>query len=753
MPGQLPTIPQHERQGHTLALALADDGGFRIRDRLLLLKRQRWLIAATMLVFLGATWILMDLLTPRYSATTSLLVELPRPTVAGLDPTAAAGLLPELEASLPEVAIIRSRTLAGRAVAQLHLDTIDEFQPAGILPAWAVDGLARLRRAVGLPPPAERPGINPQERRRNEVIDAVLDRLKAAPVGRSRVIEVTFTSIDPERAALVANTFAELYMRDKVENKVETSERTSRWLREWLETLRLKTEDAEKAAATFREKHDLVQGERALLSAQEISQLSTDLTRARGQRAETEARLRLAERALASGGEARSAEELASPLIQTLAGQLVELRRREARLRDAYGERHPGVASARAEIAEQQGRIREEVGKIVASLRNEMSIARAREDGLARDLDALKTRAGDMGQAEARMRSLTAEAESSRQLFNNLQSRINEIAIQRDAPQANVRVLSSAPVPDLPSFPNRKVFLVLAGFVSAVLGVALALVVEQFEPGFRSAEELTRVTGLPTLSLVPLQRRRKDIRRLPDAVLTAPLSPFSDAIAASASALARQSRRLSGRGEQGQGLAHTILVTSTHSQEGKSTIAVNLARMLAQMGRRTLLVDGDLRAPTAHGLLGVVRSPGLSEVLTGAAPLSDCIRHDGPTALDILPAGEAVPNPMLMLAGSQMRTLLASLATGYDIIIVDGPPVMAVSDARIMAGLVDSTLFVVRWCRTGRRQVLASLKQLADHGATISGLMISMVDIRRHAQYGHADSGQYATDRKYYQGV
>jgi succinoglycan biosynthesis transport protein ExoP len=201
----------------------------------------------------------------------------------------------------------------------------------------------------------------------------------------------------------------------------------------------------------------------------------------------------------------------------------------------------------------------------------------------------------------------------------------------------------------------------------------------------------------------------------------------------------------------GERTPKTVLVTSSVPLEGKSAIAVSLARQSARSGLKVILVDADLRRPRLHEILGLANQSGLSEVLTGRVSPEAAIKHDERSGLDFLPAGVGVVSPPDLFRTSTMRILLEEMGAYYDLVIVDSPPVGAVSDGLTLSGIVDKSLYVIRWEQTPRNVVLAGMRQMFEAGADIAGVVLSRVDVKKHARYGYADSGYYrGTYSKYY---
>jgi capsular exopolysaccharide synthesis family protein len=278
-----------------------------------------------------------------------------------------------------------------------------------------------------------------------------------------------------------------------------------------------------------------------------------------------------------------------------------------------------------------------------------------------------------------------------------------------------------------------------------VLGTLLVFLIERWDAdyGFRSADEINAALGARALALVPdLSRRETQGSGAEDYILTKPHSAYAEAV---------QRIRTSLFLADSERPPKTILVTSSVPLEGKSTIAASLARQSAASGLKVILIDADLRRPRLHEVMGFPNENGLSEVLTGRANPEVAIKRDEKSGLDFLPAGVGVASPPDLFRSSTMRILLEETAAYYDLVIIDTPPIAAVSDSFTLSSLVDKALYVIRWEQTPRNVALAGIRQLAEAGADIAGIVLSRVDLKRHARYNYADSGYYRGNyQKYY---
>jgi polysaccharide biosynthesis transport protein len=665
-----------------------------------------------------------------------------------------SGLTGDAETIESEIQVISSRGIAERTVDNLRLHEDPEFN-AALRPRSVVKTLLDPRSwipgdwlgTVGAEGPGD--GLSPQEKvewQRARIVDTFLSKLEVSPAGNSRVIRIAFTSRNPRIAARIVNLLADFYIVSQLEAKFDATRRANEWLSGRVAELRGAVNQAERAVEEFRQHSGLIQGKDATLKTQEISELNAQLVVERTKRAEAEARLHQVERLLNGPDGAQVVSKVVqSPLIQSLRTQQAEVEGRAAELSHEYGGMHPQMVNIRAEAEDLRQKIADEVDRIVQGLRNDVSVARAREDTLATALDQLREEVGEANTDEVTLRALEREAEASRALLEIFLARSKETGSQEDFQQADATVISRADVPESPSYPPRKLLLIAAVGGAGCLGLMLALGIEMLDHGFRSMEQIERHLRVPPLGLVPAIQGFASLRRSPDThILEKPSSAYAEAIRSLYISLL-----LSG----GDQPVKTILVTSAVPKEGKTSIALSLAHMLASTGHSVVLVDCDLRRPTAHKTFGVQSGPGLVEVLLGTTTLETVLATDPRSGARLVPAGKPVLNPAELLGSPTMKRFLAWLAERHEFVILDSPPVLAVSDARVLARIVDGTLFLVRWVETRRERVIAGWRQLVEGGGKVAGVALTLVDVRRHAKYGYSDSGTYYGQlRKYYTG-
>lgn len=708
--------------------------------------RRRWL-TILLITVLGLTLAAFAVfqMTPRYNATASVILDQRKSNVVNFDEV-LSGLPGDEDSVNSEILVIRSPVQVGKIIKRLNLANDPEFnQDIRKSAGPGLLGDFSLAETFGRPPPQPQTEEALLQIQHSRIIAAVQEQLTVSRAGRSRAINIRFVSTRPSTAAKVVNALADAYLADQLAAKFQATNQAQGYLDARVAELRQQVQSAEQAIEEYRISAGLVGTALGTVASQQLSLLNTQLVLAQTQQAEAEARLRQVRELTAGGsrGAESAAEVLRAPLIVNLRGRETEAERKIAELSQEYGEKHPRMIAARAEFRDIQTRIQGEVAKIVSSLENEVAVARARQNALNSSVLRLEQTAARQGADEVQLRALEREAEASRRLFEHFVTRASETSSQADVQTPDARVLARADIPTAASFPKPAVILPIAGMLALFAGIALALLLEQMDRGFRSSEEIEGQLGVGVLALLPQVARRIRLTTEPeDYVLDKPISSFAEALRSVDTGV-----RLSNVDDPPK----SVLITSSVPKEGKSTLAMSWGRMLAKSGRKVLLIDADLRRPRVTQTLSSAKARGLVDVLSDGMPVADAIQLDQASGLHLLPAGHDIASPPDLLGSEQMRLLLRGLEADYDLVLIDSAPVLVVSDSRALAHNVDTVVFVARWASTRREVVANGLKQMREASARVAGVVLSGVNVRRHAQYGYGDSGYYSgPSRKYY---
>lgn len=701
--------------------------------------RRKWAIILPALMAALLAALIVTQVAPTYTGYAEVLIDTRQAKVTDIEEV-LTDMTGDADMMESQVRVLQSRNLAYKVVDSLQLDQDAEFNSNLQEPTLVSSAVGWVKsQFIGLgvlsPPPAVSPEVALMLER-SDVVDNFLKALNVDLLPKSRVIGITFHSEDSERAAQVANKIAELYVLDQLEAKYDATQRATKWLTDKIADLRKSVASSEQAVEKFRSQAGLLQSQGGTLISQQISDLNAQLITVRAARAEAEARLSQVRQLIRTAGGADAAGDvLKSPIIQQLSQQETEGRRKVAELNQEFGDRHPRMISAKAELADVQGKIQREINKVVNALENEVGVARAREIALDRGLDQLKTRLSQSNTAEVQLRALERDADASRAMLESFLARFEQTSAQLDSSvnETNARIISRADVPVNPSFPPSKLIVAVALIGSALFAALIVLGIEQMDRGYRSGEQVEKGTGLRSLGLVPMVRGGSG--KNPAAhLLRHPSSMFGESIRSLYTSILLS---------PGEAPPKKLMVTSSQPKEGKTTIAICLGRMRALSGHSTVIIEADLRRPSIHRALGIPRRPGLTDLILGDVQLSDVLVKDADSGAYIIPAGKLAPDPTEILTSPRMKELLNQLSREFELVVVDSPPIVAVADARLLAPQVDSAVLVVRWAKTGREVVSLAAKQLQEAGGRIAGAVLSMVDSKKHARYGFADSAYY----------
>lgn len=728
-----------------------------LKDLLMVLSRRKWLLAGTIMVVTLGGLAVTESLTPVYTATTSVMVDPREQQVVDVQ-SVIAGMSPGAETMESEIEVIRSDALAQRVIAETRLDQTAEFNPEIAAAQESEPGLFGIDLDVGdavgnavraakayVFGETEEPALDPEAARRaNEaaMVASFQSRLSVATVGRSRVLEIAFTSEDPRRALDVANAVASLYITQQLEAKFDARQRATQWLSERLSRLRAEVETAEQAVERFRAENGMLEGRDARLVNEQITQLTTQVIGSRAEYSALRAQLETLQGAVSSRGARAALEGVDNPVVTNLRSQEATLRQREAELLNTLGPRHPQVVDIKAQIADIQGQIAAEANSRVQSLSSQVAVAADRLRSLEAAMGRLQDEAARLNALEVDFRSLDREAAANRTLFESFLARYKETQ-EVDLDQPNAWIVSNASLPLRPSFPNRTLMVGLAFVLACGIGLVLVFVAEQMETGIQTREDIERLLHARALGVLPLVRSGR-LRRAPpqDYVVDRPASAFTQAIKGLFTSLVIANQR--------HGKGNVILITSAVPDEGKSSVASSLSRIIAVAGRKVLLIDCDLRRPQMHAALGLENRVGLAEFLNGSAGLSQVVQRDPRSGADVILAGGAVDHPEEVIRHPLMDQLLFNVSAQYDLVVLDAPPVLPVSDTRILAEKASQTVVVVRWRRTGRRIVEMAMRQLDEAGANMAGVVLNQVDAAKGARYGSGEIEYYIGRRGSY---
>lgn len=699
--------------------------------------RQVWLftrrnlrhIALVMLAMMVLALVLTLILPSRYKGETVIMLD-PRKTNMSNLASILSDMPADSSAIRSEIDIITSRAVIDRVIDRLHLMQDADFNNS-------LHGTGWLLRLLSSHRPEDQ--AEQQAEDKTLVAEKLFKHLEAENDGRSYSIKITYYDGQAERAAAIANAFADEYLNDQLEVKFDVVKRANSWLGKRLNELQGQVREAEHAVEEYKTANNLVDVGDESLTQEQMSNIDEQLVAARAELSQAEARLNSVKNI--SGAQLEtSSMVMASPLIQQLKQQEAEVRRKEADLATRYGDRHPAMIDVRNELRSIQGKIDEEMRKSVAVLRNDYDIAKSKVASLEEQLSKLKAEAGEGNKAMVTLHELQRQANASRSLYEGFLDRFKQVGAQQDMQIADSRIIARANVPVKPYFPNLAIFIGLGMALGVILGFMSALLLEYLHRGLRSLSDAETLYGVPGLGIVPLAEA--EAGHLPtDYILKKPMSIFAESMRSVRAAIHFSNVDKPPR---------TIVVTSTMPGEGKTIVSTALARLQAKAGHKVIIIDADMRRPRLHSVMSLDKTkPDLAKILAGEATLEEAIQKDASGA-DVVIASGRTPNPQDLLTSQQMTKLLDRLKQEYDMVIIDTPPILAVADAALVAQSADAVIYIARWSSTPREVIGEGLKQLRKFNVRLAGLVLNQVDLEDRRQYGYDDYGHYYGKYKNY---
>ncbi len=704
-----------------------------LRDYLRIINKRRHLALVSFVVLFLLVLVVGFSLTPHYEGATKILIEKSRPSgifedLGGYDPTFYE----------TQYQLIKSQAVGKRVVEMLDLTSAQTLERYGLGKRGA--GLKSLARRLkekitdffgGNSVKADSP-----DALKEELAIDISEGIEVKPIRNSRVVMVSFFSANPEFAALVANSVAKAYIEVSMEMKLDFARISLDWMTKKAAEEGAILEQAEKQLQQYMVKNNILGvEEQTTFNPEQLSQLNSDLMTAENKRERLQ---NIYEKVVAAKDDPRAAESIptivADPSYSALRASRIKAEQRILELSSKYGPKHPLMIKARDDlnILKEKGAL--EVQRIVASLRNELDLARANERNISEQLNRSKFDALSTNQKFIQYGVLKREVETTRQLYDSLMLKIKEQSIASETQAVNLWIVERAVVPDSPVKPSKKKVFLGGLFACLFLSLGLVFFIEYLDTSIKYPDETEKRLGVPVLGTVSLLREPE--MTVERALLDSPRSAFSENFKA-----LRTSVMLS----TAQGMPERILVTSAAAGAGKTTTSLNLAYALAQAGKNVLLIDGDMRKPRLHKILKLDNDKGLSTYLAGGSQ-EEITLASFMSNLTVIPSGPIPPNPSELLATPRFEGLLEDVQNFYDVIVCDSPPLLSVTDALILARLFQGTIMVVRARQTTFDFAAKALKQLTDVNAPVLGMVINALDLKKGDYYYQYYYGTYGDE-------
>ena len=691
-----------------------------LRSLLYLVKRNTVLIATIIGVALLIGLVVTMVSVPRYSATAKIQID-----------QQADRILEDENAVQPEVAIqdadrflrtqvdiLQSRSLSMRVAKSLNLI-----------------GSQAFFEAMGEDSPKSDGRLTPERAAEEGTLKLLRENLSVELPRDSRVVAISFESPDAELAAKIANVYAREYIANNLQRKFNSSDYAREFLSRQLAEAKERLEESERELNEYSRSAGIIRTGQGATDDQgrtrpSESIVSTSLVQlneatlvARADRIAAEGKWRSA-----SGAQALALSEvLANPAVQQLLQQRATVQATLEQERARYFDDHPSVKAQIAQLEEINNQLSTLSTNLKNSLREQYRAALLRESELAKQVEVLKAASQREQQLGVQYGILSRETDTNRIIYDGMLQRYKEISAAAGISANNVSLVDEATAPILPSSPDLVLNLALALLGGLAVSAIFVTLREQLDDIIRVPDEIEQKLGIPVLGSVPMESASGELSE----ILGDPKSSLSEAYSALRTALLYSTA---------DGLPRSISVTSTQAGEGKTTTSFALSVRFASLDKRVLLISADLRRPSLHNLLGLPNERGLADLLTSDTPLSEIMMTTSYPNLDFVASGPISPNPTELLGGPRLRKLIEETSRLYDVVIVDGPPVLGLADAPQLASVVSATIFVIESNRGSRGETKSALRRLRSGHATIIGALLTKVDRRIVGQnYGYYD--------------
>lgn len=600
-----------------------------------------------------------------------------------------------------EVTVLRSMALLSAAVERIGLDRFDIL--AG------EDGYEYFDDSI----------VSRDQQRLKFVAEELQNGINVYRVGESYVIEVSVTTIDPQLSTIVADTLVEVYIADQLNDRQAVASNATRWLSDQVEVARQEVLAAEARVEEFKREVLQSSGASEDVLEQQLGELNQQLALARSERATEAANLRQTQLLKDAQGAVAVADSLDVPYVKAMREARQELLREDASLSSALGENHPTRRNIAKEIAEIDASIAQEVDNIMRGYETRINVLASRELSLSEDVSDLQDKLSNLSNSSLRLRQVEREAEAARLRFDEMLTRLGMTQAQVEIQRADAKVINPASFPLVPSSPRVKLLTVFGAAIGMTVGLVAVLIIEMTRGGFATARQLESATGLPVMSALPRAEvtSPKDVVGLLNSRGYHLLNERIRQLRAILPIATRQRK-------------NCYLLLSSAPDEGKTSTAVALAHASAMAGVSTILVDLDNRRGTLQAEFTEGQMVDLSNYFKGEITIDEAIIKGQKTLFDITGAGKHQSLMADGVNGEQLRDMVAELKERYDVVVIDAPPILAVSDGLQIATVVDWVLYLVRWRHTSEKSVKYGLDTLENVGVNNIGLVMTMVDVR-----------------------
>lgn len=694
--------------------------------------------------FLGRQWRLIALITglsiiigaasiaispSRYTAQADMLIDTKRVTWTQSEMSSENRTIEDASVE-SEIETTKSERVALAVIRRLRLNEDPEFVGAG-------HGLSRRIFSLFNFAGAEQEPTSEEVMR--GVLATVKGNLRVTRLGRSYIEQIAYTSLDRDKAAKIANAFADAYIEDQLQAKFEATRRASAWLEQRIGELRQQASDAYREVQDFKSENSIIIGvDGKLASEVELDQLGIALAKARADTSQARAKFDritrvMEQRSDKAGGfnipDPVVTDALSNPVITKLRQQFLDNQNKESEWSARYGSDHTAARNLRAEMAALQRAIWDEISRIAESYKSELQIAKSQEEAIDKRMIEVFQKSGATRQSQVRLRELETAANTYRGIYETFLSRFTQSVQQQSFPSTEARVVTAASPPGSPSSPKIKLTLALATLCGVGLGVMAAFAREQMNRQIHTRAQLEKLLGTSCLAVLPaFAEKRTVLRKLQPTLESAALRQITEV--APFSATAEALRYIKVAIDLHPTGAKIIGIVSALPGEGKTTIATGFANFLAKGGARTLLIDADMRNPSMTRTLGYTNAPGLLNMVADKSGFDDLVITDSKYKFDFLPSSTRIKptNSSDILNSLAMKDTLRAIKNNYDYILVDLPPILPVVDVKAAAHLFEAFVLVVEWGSTSTDEIIKAVSASPILSERLLGSVLNKAD-------------------------
>jgi succinoglycan biosynthesis transport protein ExoP len=710
-----------------------------IRDYWRILVKRRWLLISFFLVVILGTALVSLTSTRIYQARCQILIERSSPNILSPQEMFSSDYT-SAEFYQTQSKILESRSLARSVIHKLNLGSSPEFVSPG----------TSIKRNLEVSYSEQDSLLKSSETAAEDnIIRDFLRRLSVDSIRNSHLVNINFEAKDPVLSARIANAVAAAYVDWNLGLRIQSQKDSANFLDEQVKEQKRKLEASEQALQQYREKYGVVAitpkgpgKETETIASQKMMMVSSQLVEAQQKRMEAETKYRKALELVKNPDQAESIPEVVNnPLINQIKNQEVELLRKKSELAEKFGQKHPTMVALTQEMENLAGKKKQEIRNIVSSLKTHYDVSVSQEKLLKTAAYQSRNESIDQNKVAIQYQVFQQEVESNRTLYDMLLKRLKETNVSEENKMISIHVVDPAEVPQYPAKPRTIRNLILAVLIGLIGGIALAFFFEYLDNTVKTPDDLERHFSLPYLGPIPNFEMKAGDPGQDLIVLNTPKSSASESF---------RGLRTNILFSAAKQVPRAILITSSAAQEGKSLVASNLAVTMAQGGGKTVILDCDMRRPRLNKIFNVSRDPGMSNILVGETPWEKTVQKTRIENLSFIPSGPIPPNPAELLSSDLMEELIKALKSQYDRIIIDSPPITAVTDSVVLAraDVTDGLVMVIKAGKMSRDVIGSSIRQLRDMKAHFLGVVLNDINFAKDQYYSYHYQYYYGEEQE-----